>query len=59
VERNEMGENCKKVLVRNREVKRSHGRPMYGWEDNIKVECKETGLYDTGWLRIGTTSGVL
>jgi hypothetical protein len=32
-----------KILVGKPEGKRSLGVPMYTWEDNIKVDCKEVG----------------
>jgi hypothetical protein len=34
--------NTYKILVGNSEEKRSRGRPRRRWEDNIKVDLKET-----------------
>jgi hypothetical protein len=44
-----------RVLVGKPEGKRSLGRPRHRWEDNIKMDFLEVGLW-TGlcWLRIGT-----
>jgi hypothetical protein len=36
--------NANKVLIRNPERKRPHGRLKGKWEDNIKMNPKETGL---------------
>jgi hypothetical protein len=68
MENNEMGGACStyggrglyKVLVGNPEGKRPLGRPKRRWEDNIKMDLPEVGVW-TGliWLRIGTGGGLL
>jgi hypothetical protein len=38
--------NACRVLLEKPEGQRSHGRPMYGWEDNIKMNLTEMGWED-------------
>ena len=51
-----------RVLVGKPEERRPLERPNRGWEDNIKIDVREswmgawTGLI---WLRIGTDGGLL
>ena len=47
-----------RVLVGKPEGKRPLGRSRRRWEDNIKMELQEVGVW-TGlnWLRIGTGGG--
>ena len=49
-----------RVLVAKPEGKGPLGRPRHRWEDSIKLEFQEVGLW-TGstWLRIGTGGGRL
>jgi hypothetical protein len=37
------------------------GRPRRRWEDNIKMDLRETSMGRTGfgWLRIGSNGGIL
>jgi len=44
-----------RFLVGKPEEKRPLGRPKLRWEDNIKIDLQEVGVW-TGsiWLRIGT-----
>jgi hypothetical protein len=35
--------NAYKILVWKREGKRPHGSPRHRWEDNIRVDLRETG----------------
>ena len=30
--------------------KRLLGRPRHGWEDNIKIDCKEIGMNPRNWV---------
>jgi hypothetical protein len=48
------------VLVRKLEGKRPLGRPKRRWEDNIKMDLQDVGVW-TGfsWLRIETSGGIL
>ena len=48
-------------MVENREGKRPLGRPRRGWEDDIKVDLKRSGMGDMDWIwfRIGTGGGKL
>jgi hypothetical protein len=51
-----------RVLVGKPESKRPLGRPRHRWEDNIKLDLRERGIYGgTGfsWLRIGSSGGLL
>jgi hypothetical protein len=54
-----------KVLVGKPEGKRPLGRPRRRWEDGIRVDGRETGLWGGGvwigfdWLRTGTCGGLL
>jgi hypothetical protein len=52
------GGDVYRVLVGNPEGKRPLGRPRCRWEDNIKVDLQEVGVW-TGlsWLRIETGGG--
>jgi len=44
-----------RVVVGKPEGKRSLGRPRHRWEDNIKMEFQEVGVWaGLMWLRIGT-----
>jgi hypothetical protein len=47
-----MGEtrNIHKLVVRISEDKRPFGRPRRRWEDNIKIDLKEIGYGDVGWI---------
>jgi hypothetical protein len=59
-----MGEkwNAYRILVGKPKEKRPLGRPRHQWEDNIKMDLRETGWGRwTGliWLRIGTSGGLL
>jgi len=48
------------VLVRKSERKRPLWRPRLRWEDNVKMDFQEVGVW-TGlrWLRMGTGGGHL
>jgi hypothetical protein len=44
-----------RVLVGKPEGKRPLGRPMCKWEDNIRMDLQEVGVWTgLGWLRIET-----
>jgi hypothetical protein len=52
------GRGVYRVLVGRPKGKRLLGRPRHGWEDNIKIDLRETGINGgTGfsWLRIGSS----
>jgi hypothetical protein len=34
------------------EVRRPLGRPRRRWEDNIKIDLRETGLDEENWIRL-------
>jgi hypothetical protein len=38
------------VLVGRPKGKRSLGRPRHRWEDNIKMDLRETGIDGTNWI---------
>jgi len=49
-----------RVLVGKPEEKRALGRPRCRWEDNIKIDLQEVGVWiGSSWLRIGTSGGHL
>jgi hypothetical protein len=51
-----------RVLVGRPEGKRPLGRPRRRWEDNIRMDLRETGIDGRtgfGWLRIGSSGGIL
>jgi hypothetical protein len=49
-----------RVLVRKPEGKRPLGRPRHRWENNIRMDLQEVGLWTgLGWLRIETGGGHL
>jgi hypothetical protein len=49
-----MGEERKlyKVLVGKPEEKRPLGRPKRRWEDEIRMDLRETGLGGVDWIRL-------
>jgi hypothetical protein len=49
-----MGEERKvyKILVGKPEGKRPRGRPRRRWEDEIRMDLRETGLGDVDWIRL-------
>jgi len=34
------------------EGNRPHGRPRHRWEDNIRVNCRETGWEGVDWMHL-------
>jgi hypothetical protein len=46
------GRGVYKVLVCRPECKRPLGRPRRRWEDNIKKDLRETGIYGANWIRL-------
>jgi hypothetical protein len=52
VARLEEGRGVHRVLVGRPESKRPLGRPRRRWEDNIKEELREIGLYGANWIRL-------
>jgi hypothetical protein len=59
-----MGEirNMYKMLVGKPKGKRPLRRPRHRWEDNIRMDPRETGFRGVDWnmwLRIGTGGGLL
>jgi len=45
-------ERCYRVLVGRPEGKRPLGRPRDKWEDNIKMDLRETGLDGANWIQL-------
>jgi hypothetical protein len=41
-----------KILVGKSERKRPFERPRHRWEDNIKVDLRETGLEGVDWIHL-------
>jgi hypothetical protein len=46
------GRGVYRFLVGRREGKRSVGRPRRRWEDNIKMNLRETGIDGENWIRM-------
>jgi hypothetical protein len=46
------GRGVYRVLVGRPEGKRPLGRPRRMWEDNIKMDLRETGIDGTNWIRL-------
>jgi len=46
-------ERVYRVLVGKPEGKRSLGRPMRRWEDNIKMDLQEVGFWVIAWIKLG------
>jgi hypothetical protein len=46
------GRGVYRVLVGRPEVKRPLGRPRRRWEDNIKLDLRETGIVGANWIRL-------
>jgi hypothetical protein len=46
------GRSVYRVLVRRPEGKRPLGRPRRRWEDNIKMDLRETGIDGANWIRL-------
>jgi hypothetical protein len=47
-----MGEGFYGVLVERPEGKRPLGRPRRRWEDDIKMDHREMGIYVPNWTRL-------
>jgi hypothetical protein len=49
-----MGEERKvyKILVGKPEGKRPFGRPRRRWEDGIRIDLREIGLWSVDWIRL-------
>jgi hypothetical protein len=46
------GRGAYRVLVGRSEGKRPLGRPRRRWEDNIKMDLTEIGIYGANWIRL-------
>jgi hypothetical protein len=46
------GEGVYRFLIGRPEVKRRLGRPRLRWEDNIKMDLRETGIEGSNWIRL-------
>jgi hypothetical protein len=46
------GRGIYRVLVGRAEGKRSLGRPRHRWEDNIKMDLRETGISVGNWIQL-------
>jgi hypothetical protein len=56
------GRGVYRVFVGRQEGKRPLGRPRHRWEDNIKMDLREIGIYGANWIqlaRIGSGGGIL
>jgi hypothetical protein len=48
----EEGRGVYRVSVRRPERKRLLGRPRRRWEDNIKMDLREIGIYVVNWIQL-------
>jgi hypothetical protein len=46
------GKGVYSVFVGRPEGKRPLGRPRHRWEDNIKMDLRETGINGTNWIQL-------
>jgi hypothetical protein len=46
------GRGVYRILVRRPEGKRPLGRPRHTWEDNIKMDLRETGIDGVKWIQM-------
>jgi hypothetical protein len=46
------GRGVYRVLVGRPEGKRPLGRPRRRWEDNIKLDLREIGIYGSNWIQL-------
>ena len=46
----EEGRSVFKILTGKLTGKRPLGRPEWGWEDNIRMDIKETGIKTRNWV---------
>jgi hypothetical protein len=46
------GRGVYRILVGRPEGKRPLGRPRRRWEDNIKIDLRETGIDGVYWIRL-------
>jgi hypothetical protein len=46
------GRGVYRVLVGRPEGKRPLGRPRRRWEDNIKMDLRETGIDGANWIQL-------
>jgi hypothetical protein len=46
------GRSVYRVLVGRPEGKRRLGRPRRRWEDNIKMDLREIGMYGANWIQL-------
>jgi hypothetical protein len=46
------GRGVYRVLVGRLECKRPLGRPRHKWENNIKLDLKETRIDEANWIRL-------
>jgi hypothetical protein len=46
------GRGIYRVLVGRPECKRPLGRPRRRWEDNIKMDLREIGIYGANWIQL-------
>jgi hypothetical protein len=44
--------NASTVLIGKPEAKKALGRPRYNWEDNIKMDLKETMCEGMDWIHL-------
>jgi hypothetical protein len=48
--------NVYKILVGETERKRLHEEPRRGWEDNSKMDLKQTACEDVDWINLAKDS---
>jgi hypothetical protein len=48
----EDGRGVYRVLVGRPEVKRPLGKPRSRWENNVKIDLRETGIDEANWIQL-------
>jgi hypothetical protein len=51
------GKKCKQGFIGRLKRMRPLGRPRHRWEDNIKMDVREIGIYGANWIQL-TEDGV-
>jgi hypothetical protein len=49
--------NVYKILVKKPERNIPLGRPQHRWDNNIKMDLRETGLKGVDWIDVGSMAG--
>jgi hypothetical protein len=59
VARIEEGKGVYRIFVERPECKRPLGIPRRKWEDNIKLDLREIGIYEANWIQLAFVNTVM